>query len=256
MSNVKSGSWLRMLMAMAGLVVLAACASMPAQLNQPVTPLALSEVQARKVPVNGQAVRWGGVIAAVENRNSETWLEVVEQPLGNTGRPLMVDRSSGRFMVKVPGFLDPSIYAKGREFTAVGVLDGTFRSTIGKDFHYDYPVLAANGHYLWPPRVEYDTYYADPFPSYWGPGYYYPYAHRGFYDPYWYGPPRYRVDVRHPSNQPGPGPAPATSAGSGVGAPPAPLPPPAATPPAREREREQPARERREDIDNQETRIP
>ena len=32
-------------------------------------------------------VRWSGAIARVDNRREETWLEIVEQPLGENGRP-------------------------------------------------------------------------------------------------------------------------------------------------------------------------
>lgn len=228
---MKSKKLLTRAVALAVTGLLSACMTMPAQLNLPVTPLSLGEVRAAKVPNNHQVVRWGGVIAAVENHSSDTWIELVEQPLNEQGRPMMVDRSGGRFMVKIPGFVDPSIYAKGRELTVVGNLDGSFRATIGKDYHYDYPVVAATSHYLWPPRVERDTYYVEPAFPYWGP---YPYYGGPWgYDPFW--GPRYRVDVRHPSNQPGPGPVPgATPPHVGSGPSPLPSPPPTSNPPRNE----------------------
>lgn len=229
-------NWIRTVASMSALALLAGCMTMPAELNQPVSAVALGDVKAARAPMSGQSVRWGGVIAAVENRNNETWLEIVEQPLNDVGRPRMVDHSAGRFMVKVPGFLDPSIYAKGREFTAVGALDGTYRATIGTDYHYDYPVVASSSYFLWPPRVETETYYVDPvFSGYYGygPGYWGPY-YRGYYGPGWYGPSRYRVDVRRPSDQPGPGPAPSASSGGHSGANPPPLPTPPSVSPAPE----------------------
>lgn len=216
----------------ASLSLLAGCVSMPGALDKPVSGVSLS--QAKNQPGVKEPVRWGGVIAAAENRNNETWLEIVEQPLdARSGRPLMVDQSAGRFMVKVPGFLDPTIYAKGREFTVVGTLDGSYRATIGQDYHYDFPVIAASGHHLWPPRIEQDRYYVEPaFGPYWGPGFYRG-GPWGWYDPWPYAPPRYRVDARRRSDQPGPGPAPAATP-PGIGAQPAPLPAPAVAPPARE----------------------
>ena len=47
-------------------------------------------------------VRWGGAIASVENRRDETWIEIVE-------RPLNTDKSAGRFLARVDGFLDPAV---------------------------------------------------------------------------------------------------------------------------------------------------
>ncbi|MBI2381032.1 MAG: Slp family lipoprotein [Gammaproteobacteria bacterium] len=208
----------------------AGCASTPALMNEPVSPLSLAEVRSDRTPTQGQKVRWGGVIAAVENRNSETWLELVEQPLDRRGRPQMVDRSGGRFMAKVPGFLEPSIYTKGRELTVVGAVDGRYRSTIGKEYHYEYPVVAVSAYQLWEPRIERDTYYIDgAYPWGW-PGYHRPY---GWYDPFWHGP-SYRVDVRRRGNQPGPGPAPAAGQ-TPLGQP---TPAPAPREPVRERDPE------------------
>lgn len=229
--------WWRGVLAFGILGWLAGCAHMPSQLAQPVSALSLAEVRTSAAPVQGQRVRWGGVIAAVENRNAETWLELVEQPLGRQARPQMVDLSGGRFMVKVAGFLDPTIYAKGRELTVVGSLDGMFRSTIGKGYHYDYPVVAVSAHHLWPPRVERDTYYVEPAFHTWGwPGYRHPW---GWYDPFWPSA-SYRVDVRRPSGQPGPGPAATPAPGLGTSAAPAPAPEPPARP-----EDERPKREGR-----------
>src|SRR3569623_3590716 len=62
----------------------------------------------------GTPVRWGGSIAAGENRAAETWVEIVSRPLQGNGRPEEELDSSGRFLARYPGFLDPMIFTKGR----------------------------------------------------------------------------------------------------------------------------------------------
>jgi len=114
-------------------------------------------------------VRWGGVVARVDNQREETWLEIVEQPLGNNGRPTGADASAGRFLARFPSFLDPAIYAAGRAITVVGPLTGTMPGQVG-DYRTTYLVVTVEFHRLWsesrPPEV---IYLPDPF--WYGPGY-------------------------------------------------------------------------------------
>ncbi len=46
--------------------------------------------------------------------------------------PRLDKPNEGRFVIKSAEFLDPMIYAKGREITVVGTLDGGIERTIGK----------------------------------------------------------------------------------------------------------------------------
>jgi outer membrane lipoprotein len=128
---------------------------------------------------HGAAVRWGGVIAAVENRRDETWIEIVERPLGADGQPRDTDKSAGRFLARVQGFQDPAIFAPKRLVTVAGALDGNNTRTIG-EHPYTYPVVRVEHIYLWPipSRAAHHYYYRSPYwydPWYpWG----YPYPHR------------------------------------------------------------------------------
>lgn len=131
----------------------------------------------------GSSIRWGGEIAAVENRENETWIEVVSKPLGGYGQPRDEDSSSGRFLARVEGFVDPQIYAKGRELTVVGEVESRIVRSIG-EHPYTYPLIRVTSHYLWPEyaRRERDDYYlryhyGHPFYHGYGFGYrrYYPY---------------------------------------------------------------------------------
>jgi outer membrane lipoprotein len=129
---------------------------------------------------HGDTVRWGGVIANVNNLEKTTWIEVVQLPLKSSGRPTNSDVSQGRFLVKVEGFLDPAIYAAGREFTVVGILSGMTDGKVG-DFDYKFPVVASQGYYLWPQIREKDYYQGYLYPvTFWNPylPYYYPLHYR------------------------------------------------------------------------------
>jgi outer membrane lipoprotein len=114
-------------------------------------------------------VRWGGTIARVDNRREETWLEIVEQPLGKNGRPTETDASAGRFIARVPDFLDPAIYAVGRSITVVGVLTGVTPGQVG-DYRTTYPVVTVERHRLWPEFRPPEVLYV-PAPLWYGPGY-------------------------------------------------------------------------------------
>ncbi len=140
----------------------------------------VSDIQQGLATDKGVTVRWGGVIANVNNQEKDTWVEVVQLPLKNSGRPRDTDISTGRFLVKIEGFLDPAIYAAGREFTVVGILSGMSEGKVG-EFDYKFPVVASQGYYLWKQVHEADYYHAYLYPvSYWRPylPYYYPIYHR------------------------------------------------------------------------------
>jgi len=130
----------------------------------------------------GREVRWGGSIAEVDNQADATWIEVVGRELTSGGRPESGDRSLGRFLLKVEGFLDPAVYSRGREVTARGVLAEAVTRKIGQ-YPYRFPVLEARALYLWPPREEprYERYDHYPPPWYYDPWFPYRYP----YYPYW-----------------------------------------------------------------------
>ena len=154
------------------LLVLGACATnIPDAIREP-PPGDLSVAEVRRDPNAhiGRHVRWGGTIAGVENKKTETLLELVARDLDSDGRPRMTDRSPGRFLARVDGFLDPAVYANGREMTVAGTLEGVTTRTIG-EYTYRYPLVKTDAVYLWEPRVERRSRrdYDDPFWGPWGP---------------------------------------------------------------------------------------
>jgi outer membrane lipoprotein len=136
------------------------------------------EVRADAGRFQGATVRWGGVIASVNNRAQDTLIEVVSRPLSRGGRPQLTDVTQGRFLARVPGFLDPAVYAPGREITVTGAVAGVESRAVG-DYPYPYVRVDATMHYLWAAREP----VRDPYYSPWWYDPWYPY--HPFYDP-WY----------------------------------------------------------------------
>ncbi len=176
------GKWRRQVAALAATLLLGGCVSeVPESIRLPPSA-AVSPAEARADPQHlvGVTVRWGGIIAKVENRREQTVLEVVARPLGRDGSPLEVESSHlGRFLARVPGFLDPALYEVGRAITVRGQFEGVETKAIG-EFPYRYPVVDARQHFLWQPPPEprardYDPYWYDPW---------YPF-------PWWHRPPYY-----------------------------------------------------------------
>lgn len=158
------------------------CASsVPAVITTP--PLgnpSIDEVRDNPQRFVDSQVRWGGTIAAVENRQSDTRVEIVARDLQSNGRPKQEDDSGGRFKATIPGFLDPVVYEKGRSLTVVGRVKGEVSGKIG-EHPYRYPLVEVTDYYLWNPlskRIYYDPFFYDPFYDPWGP---YPYLYRPYY---------------------------------------------------------------------------
>lgn len=158
-------------------VLLAACASqVPVNIREapPDNPL-LDEVRDNTPGYESRQVRWGGEILDIDNRENTTVLTLLARPLRENGEPRSTDSSEGRFIVRIPAFIDPMVYTTGRDVTVRGTLEGTKTSNVG-EYPYTYPVVKATDWYLWPEPVQYP------------PDYYYPmrYYDPWFYDP-WYG---------------------------------------------------------------------
>ncbi len=171
------------------LLVLAGCATTtPDAIGQPPPrDLSYNEVRGNVEAHRGARVRWGGMLAGVENRPEETWLDIVARPLESSGRPQPDGESPGRFIAKVKGFLDPAVYAKGRLVTVAGTIAGTLTRPIG-EYPYTYVVVEADTTKLWERVVERGYYHHplyDPFYDPLWPARVYPwYAPYPFY-PYW-----------------------------------------------------------------------
>lgn len=157
-------------------LLLVACASVPESVRGPTDPsITLSAVRGNEGMINGQLVRWGGLVARVQNKDNQSWIEIVEQPLNSWGRPIGGNQTSGRFIAVFGGFLDPLIFQTGREITVVGSLQPAVEGKID-DQPYKFPVLSGSGYHLWEPKRDYHN--DDVLlirGSYWDPFWYRPY---------------------------------------------------------------------------------
>lgn len=180
----------RVLMVVLVALVLGGCASnVPREISTaPADSPQLQAVLPQVGPYLGRTVRWGGVIVGVENKAEETWVEVSARELDAFGRPRFADRSDGRFIARLGGFFDPSIYRADRELTVYGTLDGSVEGRIGER-PYSYPVVRVLSFHLWP---EYGPPMAVPYDPWWGP-YYDPFM-SPYYPYYW---PRSHLYWRH-----------------------------------------------------------
>lgn len=164
------------------LLLLTACATVvPPQLIKEVDRgLTLEQVRDKPAAYLGKSVLWGGRIIRTVNKPRGTLIEVLQLPLDARERPENTYNSAGRFIVSMVGFLDPEIYHKGREVTAVGRITGVELLPLG-EVKYNYVLLRGQEVKLWDQRPTYiRTYPASPF---WGPwpGATYPYWYYGPY---------------------------------------------------------------------------
>ncbi len=178
--------------ALGAAIWIAGCAAQPpaplqGSVDTTATPAAVS---ADWRSFEDRKVRWGGKIVKILVKEDATWVEIMGLPLDSKGKPMQVDASQGRFLVRIEGFLEPEIYAKGRLMSFLGRIAGVRKGKVGER-PYTYPVLEAEGYHLWPrgkrrqrpPVIIIPAGYWDPFwPGYRVyPGRYYPVrpAHKG-----------------------------------------------------------------------------
>ena len=180
------GKFLKLSCVLLGSAWLAACSTTPEQIAFEEPNLSFTRVAQNPEAFTEKEVRWGGIVARVENLEKDTLIEIVNLPLGRQARPVASQETGGRFIARVPGFLDPMIYKQGKEITVVGMLAEPMPGKVG-EHEINFPVVDARGHYLWEERPNYE--YVEVY-SAWDPYWFY---HRPYYWPYHY---RYRV-IRH-----------------------------------------------------------
>jgi outer membrane lipoprotein len=118
----------------------------------------------------GKIVIWGGdVVETINQKDGTTLIVVLQRPLDWTEEPEF-NRSEGRFIIFVQGYVDPYVFRRGRRITVAGEIEGKKVMHLG-ELEYPYPLLLSKQIYLW------GAYYYYPYPYYW----YYPYGY-----PYWW----------------------------------------------------------------------
>lgn len=98
-----------------------------------------------------KTVRWGGTIVDVKNKNGETRVEIIAQPLRRSGQPDFRQASDGRFIAVFDQFLEPTDYKVNSQITVFGLVNGKETGKIG-EAEYEYPVVEISDHQLWQGR--------------------------------------------------------------------------------------------------------
>jgi outer membrane lipoprotein len=154
------------------------------QLRGQAVPVDFAELAANPERFLNETVILGGQIINTVPTPEGTLLTILQTKTENLDRPEGPETSKGRFMALYKGFLDPQIYAQGRQVTVAGQVAGKRMAKLG-EIEYAYPLIKAEQVYLWPrpePRVYYAPYGYAPYWPY-GPYYYAPY---GFYPWGWW----------------------------------------------------------------------
>ena len=127
----------------------------------------------------GKTVIWGGMIVSVRNTKKGSLLEIVEKPLDIQLGPEETDDSSGRFLALYDGFLDSTIYEKGRNVTVGGEIGGKRVQPLD-EIEYTYPLVIAREVYLWQQSRARSSYPEPHSYYYW----YAPWVYRGYWGPW------------------------------------------------------------------------
>ncbi|MEJ2321161.1 MAG: Slp family lipoprotein [Gammaproteobacteria bacterium] len=163
-----------------------------------VSDVTISQAAATPDAFRGQLVRWGGTIIGISNLQDHSMVEVLGKPLASFSEPDDRKMSTGRFMVRIPGFVDPAEYQEPNRLTVVGSLAGVTQGKV-RDCTYTYPLVQARQRKLWAGNNQVAQ------PLYYSPGWYDPfYYHRW---PYWYAAyprPPVKPPVKPPASKPPP----------------------------------------------------
>ncbi len=171
-------------------LLLVGCSGLPPTIEDPPAfDLAYSYAVQDATRYKNMPVRWGGVIAEVDNEQNASFIQILLYPLNSWGRPMLDEQPQGRFVAKSTKFLDPLVYAKNSEITVAGTLSGNINRTIGQKA-MTLPLVSSITLYLWPAY----TYNNNNYYGGYGYGGFAPYGGFGgfgYYSPYYYGFPRY-----------------------------------------------------------------
>jgi outer membrane lipoprotein len=138
---------MRIIFLLVAAMLLSACASMPEALVGSET---VSEdfAQWQQNPDQAQQLRLSGVIARIDNLETQTRIEVVNLPIQSAGKPSLSVEADGRYVIYFDGYLEPLTYAQGRLLSVLGEANGTEKGMVG-EYAYEFPILHASGLHLW-----------------------------------------------------------------------------------------------------------
>jgi outer membrane lipoprotein len=137
-----------------GALTLAACAA-PVFKDAPASVATPIEVAAQPERYHGADVVWGGKILAVRNLADTTEVQVVAYPLDRAQRPDQNAPTHGRFIIALPGYVEPLDYPAGRFVTLRGRVARSRASRVD-DRDMVFPLVADATVHLWPANFPYE----------------------------------------------------------------------------------------------------
>jgi outer membrane lipoprotein len=132
-------------------MVMGACAPIISQqaLDEVDDSVRFDEILGDPDAYQGRGVLLGGYVIETRNLPEKTLIMVLQSPLGYRKEPAAETSSKGRFILSVPGFIDPAIYRPGRKLTVAGTISGKDVRPLG-EVEYTYPVITKKEIYIWP----------------------------------------------------------------------------------------------------------
>lgn len=141
-------------------VMATACATSPLDTSTVNNKASPSQVSQALSDHRDTRVQWGGHIVSTVNQEQVTIIEVLSYPISRDGMPNTYKKTTGRFIVRYQGFLEPEDYEPGRLLTVVGRVDSLVTTSV-EDTDFKVPRVAAEQLKLWS-----DRYRRDPYPRF------------------------------------------------------------------------------------------
>lgn len=133
----------------AALLAIAGCAPAPLYKPAPGTVHA-TPMQVAQTPEDymGKPVIWGGRVVEVRNFPDHSEIQVLAYPLDGSQRPLANDTGNGRFLIRVPGYVERLDYPDGSLVTVYGTIRGVHAGKVG-EADYLFPLVDAQQLHHW-----------------------------------------------------------------------------------------------------------
>jgi outer membrane lipoprotein len=155
------------------LLILGSCAVpvIPEDIRNEAVPISsFADVRQNPEKYMGKTIITGGyIVSTINNDEDNSTLIILTFPLDSSEEPEVWKTNQGRLLVNVAEFLDPAIFASGRQITVAGTITGLEAQPLGK-MSYKYIVMRARRIYLWSRDYRYYSYPFYPYP-YWNPWY-------------------------------------------------------------------------------------
>lgn len=144
-------SLFRLLLVLSLSIAIAACAPAPIYKTTP-SSVTVTPEQVATSPGNFRNMEavWGGQVISVHNFADHSEVEILAYPLDSSQRPRLKQPAIGRFIVIVPGFVEPMNYPAGSLVTLRGTLDGARSGEVGQA-DYTFALVHSNAMHRWTP---------------------------------------------------------------------------------------------------------